>query len=174
LTLSGTLDPAPMNEPHPFPPAEKWKYTQHHPFKDTYKTNHRSVYLMGARLNAVPFFQTFDGPDRNATTPTRDSSVTTVQALYFLNNDFLHEQADRFAGRLLKEAPDTQARLSRAFALTFQREPSGDERARLDAYFAAAREKLAAGGTPVEKHDKLIWASFARALFRTNEFLYND
>jgi hypothetical protein len=129
---------------------------------------------MGARLTASPFFQAFDGPDRNVTTPARDSSVTTVQALYFLNDEFVHDQAARFAARLLHEAPDDSARLTRAFARAFLREPTASERSQLESYLAAIRTKLATAGAPQEKRDSLAWTSLTRALFRMNEFLYLD
>ncbi|MES2573126.1 MAG: DUF1553 domain-containing protein, partial [Verrucomicrobiota bacterium] len=172
LAVSGDLDWSPLNEPHPFPPPEKWEFTQHFPFKDHYPSRRRTVYLMTARLNALPFFQAFDGPDRNASTASRDSSVTTVQALYFLNSDFFHEQADRFAGRLMDEAAENAARMERAFALIFHRLPSAEERTRLENYLELARGKMA--GTEPEKWERAAWASLARALFRTNEFLYLD
>jgi len=174
LAVSGALDPTPLREPHPFPPPQKWDYTQHHPFRASYPSTRRSVYLMVARLTASPFFQTFDGPDPNASTARRDSSVTTVQALYFMNDQFVYEQADRFAARVMKEAPDEQARVDRAFALALHRPPSAEERAQLDTYFTAARNRLMPVNNDPQKHQRAAWASLARALFRTNEFLYVD
>ena len=115
LALSGELDLSPMIEPHPFPPVEKWQFTQHHPFRDSYDSNRRSVYLMTARLNARPYFNSFDGADRNASTAVRDSSVTTVQSLYLLNNDFVHQMATGFADRLIRESSIDEARLQRSF-----------------------------------------------------------
>ena len=69
--LSGDLETAGMDEPHPFPPAEKWGYTQHHPFRDSYDSNRRSVYLMTQRIQRHPFLALFDGPDTNAGTASR-------------------------------------------------------------------------------------------------------
>ncbi|MGV3533294.1 MAG: DUF1553 domain-containing protein [Chthoniobacteraceae bacterium] len=174
LTLSGSLDSAPLNEPHPFPPPDKWEFTQHHPFADTYPTNKRSVYLMTARLNAQPFFQTFDGPDRNASAAVRDSSVTTAQALYFMNDEFVHEQAEKFADRVLKEASDDRARIERAVTLVLHRPVKDEERERLESFLTQAREKLAAEDLPEDKRERTAWAGVARVLFRTNEFLYLD
>eukprot|EP00913_Durusdinium_trenchii_P023462 g22040.t1 len=121
LAISGALDDSMMTGPHPFPPASKWKYTQHHPFRDRYPSNRRSVYLMTARLNTRPFFTTFDGADRNATTPTRDSSVTTIQSLYLLNDAFVHEQAGKFAEQLLQSPAADAARIRTAYLKTLGR-----------------------------------------------------
>lgn len=173
MLLAGTLDLSPLNQPHPFPPTEKWEYTQHHPFKDTYSTTRRSVYMMSKRITALPYLQTFDGPDPNASTARRDSSVTTVQALYLLNNDFMQEQAAKFAARLMQEAEGDRQRVERAFHLTLGRAPTAAERERSLAFLENARNKV----QPVkasDNSDQRVWTSFARVMFRINEFLYVD
>ncbi len=163
-----------MNEPHPFPPVDKWDFTQHYPFRGSYPSNRRSVYLMTTRLNALPFFVTFDGADRNASTPKRDSSVTTIQSLYLLNDEFVHQQATKFAERLLREQSDDSARLYRAFELTLGRAPAENELAMADHYFQQLREQLISSSLPADQQERLVWESFARVLFRLNEFLYVD
>jgi len=174
LLLSGNLDSTMMDHPHPFPAPDKWEYTQHHPFRDSYESNRRTVYLMTARLNARPFFTTFDGADRNASTAVRDNSVTTVQSLYLLNDGFVHEQASAFAARLCRERDDEDARLRWAFELAMGRPPNTDEQTTAAEFLHQIGEKLAACGTPVENLEQESWTSLARALFRTNEFLYVD
>ncbi|MDA1232286.1 MAG: DUF1553 domain-containing protein, partial [Planctomycetota bacterium] len=144
LLISGDLDTSKMNEPHPFPPAEKWAYTQHHPFRDRYDSNRRSVYLMTARLNARPYFTTFDGADRNASTSKRDSSVTTVQSLYLLNNDWVHERAAHFSQRLIQERDNDDARLSLAFELTLGRPSGSEDKTIATAFMQTLRQELAA------------------------------
>ena len=114
MMITGSLDPTPQTEPYPIPPQAEWKYTQHHPFKDNYPSDKRSVYLMTKRLTAKPYFQTFDGPDPNVCTSDRDQSVTPLQALYFVNDELLHEQTAKFARSLLQEsAGDAQRPIAR-------------------------------------------------------------
>jgi hypothetical protein len=129
---------------------------------------------MTARLNSKPFFTTFDGADRNATTPKRDSSVTTVQSLYLLNDEFVHKRAEAFAKRLLTENGDDAARLERAFVLTLSRSPNEIEKAQITAWFAQLREQFGMSGVVAAEQDQQIWSALARVLFRTNEFLYVD
>ncbi|HYG77668.1 MAG TPA: DUF1553 domain-containing protein [Planctomycetota bacterium] len=174
LAVSGTLDRTPHTEPHPFPPMAKWGFTQHYPFKDTYPTTRRSVYIMTRRLNTLPFFTTFDGADSNATTPRRDSSVTTLQALFWLNDPFFHEQAKAFSARLLKEEADEGRRIQHAYRLAIGREPSSMEQKALADYLPQTRTKLKSSGTPAEQIENKTWESFARAVFRLNEFIYID
>ena len=166
LLLGGTLDPSPQTEPYPIPPSKDWKYTQHHPFKDSYPTNKRSIYQMTKRLTADPYPQTFDGPDPNACTATRDRSVTSLQALYFVNDPFVHEQAEGFAKALLASRKNDEDRLDSAFLASFARSPTNEESALLFSHLAEARA--------VTESEEAAWASLTRTFFRMNEFLYLD
>src|SRR5262249_24208516 len=105
LAVSGALDRS-VGGPHPFPHPSTWDYTQHKPFKATYDTSRRSVYLMTQRIQRHPYLALFDGPDTNASTAVRTTSTTPLQALYLINDPFIHEQAERFAARLAAECPD--------------------------------------------------------------------
>ena len=52
------------------------------------------------------FFALFDGADPNASTPVRDVTTVPTQALFFLNDPFLHERAAKFATRVVAAADD--------------------------------------------------------------------
>src|SRR4029077_12432567 len=106
----GNLDRS-RGGPHPFPDQRSWDFTQHKPFKAVYDTDRRSVYLMTQRIQRHPFLALFDGADTNASTARRVTSTTPLQALYWLNDPFVHEQAKRFAARLLAEQPDDAGRV---------------------------------------------------------------
>jgi len=173
LVLGGNLDLTPAGT-HPFPPEKDWKFTQHNPFKAVYETNRRSVYLMTQRIQRHPFLALFDGADPSASTPARPTSTTPVQALYLLNDPFVHEQTKRLAARLLKEASDDQSRLQRASELLFARPFSADETAAGVQYLAAIKPKLSELGTPSDQVDQNAWSSYLRALIRLNEFVYLD
>lgn len=105
LLLSGNLDPS-IGGAHPFPPQRDWNFTQHNPFKAVYETNHRSVYLMTPRIQRHPYLAIFDGADPSTSTPARQTSTTPLQALYLLNDKFVHEQAEGLARRLHAESND--------------------------------------------------------------------
>ena len=169
LTISGSLDAAPLTEPYPIPPQPQWKYTQHHPFKDEYSSQKRSVYLMTKRLTVGPYLQTFDGPDPNVCTSDRDQSVTPLQALYFMNDEFLHEQADRFAPALCRSENENSHRARKAFRTILCREPSSNELQVILKHVAAVREQF-----DTEVRDQKAWSSLVRTLLRLNEFVYID
>src|SRR5207245_3545592 len=93
LAVSGKLDLR-RPGPHPFPPIDKWGWTQHNAFKEVYPSNQRSVYLMTQRLQRHPYLAIFDGPDTNTSTEQRTSSTVPQQALFLMNNPFVLAQAE--------------------------------------------------------------------------------
>ncbi|OAI51363.1 hypothetical protein AYO44_00715 [Planctomycetaceae bacterium SCGC AG-212-F19] len=171
LAVSGAIDRS-MGVAHPFPEQTSWNFTQHNPFKAVYETNRRSVYLMTQRIQRHPFMGLFDGADTNASTARRVTSTTPLQALYLMNDPFVHEQAKRFAARLLAERPDDAGRVERAYLLVFGRPPSADEQTAAREYLGRVRHRLATSGLPEPQQAAKAWESLARALFMSNEFVY--
>ena len=80
-----------------------------------YDHNKRSVYLMTQRLKRHPFLALFDGADPNATTAQRLATTVPTQALFFLNDPFVHAKAEQWADRLLAAGPDEQQRIEPAW-----------------------------------------------------------
>lgn len=173
LVLGGELDQSPAG-PHPFPPQTEWGFTQHNPFKATYDTKRRSVYLMTQRIQRHPYLAIFDGADPATSTPQRTTSTTPLQALYLLNDSLVHEEAKQFAQRLVKDQKTDEARLSRAYLLVFGRPAEKNELGNGEKFLGAVREKLKASGTPEDKLEQEAWQALVRVLFRLNEFVYID
>ncbi|MFN3484147.1 MAG: PSD1 and planctomycete cytochrome C domain-containing protein [Planctomycetota bacterium] len=163
LAVSGGLDRTPGG-PHPFPPPTEWGFTQHKPFIAVYESPRRSVYLMTQRIRRHPFFGLFDGADPSASTAHRGTSTTPLQALWFFNDRFVHEQARLLAGRLRSETEDAETRLQRAYLLCFGRPPDSEERQAARGYLDEAARAF--GG------EAAAWESFARVLLRSSEFIY--
>ena len=141
LTLSGSLNLA-MPEGHPFPKGRG--FSQHNPFRANYEHTHRSVYLMVQRIQRRPLMALFDGADPNASTGQRRLSNVPTQALYFLNNEFLHTQAAGFAKSLATE-PNRDARIQSAHTRALSRPATPSELANarefLNAHTAADETK---------------------------------
>jgi hypothetical protein len=173
LAVSGNLNRS-RPGPHPFPPIEKWTWTQHNPFKGVYPSSHRSVYLMTQRFQRHPFLALFDGPDTNTTTEQRASSTVPLQALYLMNNPFMNERAEGFARRLLAASTEPKERIELMYRLAWSRFPSPVEhRAGLE-YVGRYRHELSIGAVPAEQAERESWTSFARTLLTANEFFYVD
>jgi Protein of unknown function (DUF1553)/Protein of unknown function (DUF1549)/Planctomycete cytochrome C len=173
LAVSGSLDRS-RGAPHPFPAMPTWNFTQHNPFKAVYDTDRRSVYLMTQRIQRHPFLALFDGPDTNASTATRITSTTPLQALYLMNDPFVHVRARKLTERLMAEYSDDSSRIERAYALLFGRPPTGEETATVRDYLGRVLEKLRAAGEPKVRMSAKAWESLARALMLSNEFVYVD
>ena len=166
LALGGSLDTSPAG-PHPFPEQKTWKFTQHHPFKAVYETNRRSVYLMTQRIQRHPYLAIFDGADPSASTPARTTSTTPLQALYFLNDPFVHQQAQRVAESILSFHSDDAIRLQRVYEVLFSRRAKPDE-------IAAAQDFLERAHASTSGDTLAVWSAYVRVLFRLNEFVYLD
>jgi hypothetical protein len=173
LAVSGKLDCARPGA-QPFPPITKWGWTQHAPFKDIYPSNHRSVYLMTQRFQKHPFLALFDGPDTNASTGQRADSLLPLQALYLMNDPFVHEQAEGFARRLTARAAEPERRIAWAYQFAWGRPPTMSEVARGIAYLERCADELRRAQTPEERVELDVWTSYARVLLAANEFVFVD
>ncbi len=171
LTLGGDLDTS-RPGPHPFPPKDKWRFTAHHQFKALYDSNHRSVYLMVQRLHPHPYLKLFNGPDTSMTTAVRDDSSVPLQALYLLNNPFVHDQAGRFAEALIAAESVPASRLDLAYRRAFTRPPSAAESRRALAFLERYAQSLESDGMDPGRRERESWSALARTLLASNEFLF--
>jgi hypothetical protein len=118
----------------------------------------RSIYRTWVRAGAQPLLDSLDCPEPSVSTPRRASTTTPLQALALLNDGFMLDQAEAFAGRLRRESgSDVGGQVVRAYRLAFGRTPDPAEE-RVARAFAA-------------EHGL---AQFCLALFNVNEFLYVD
>ena len=171
LAISGTLDTNPGRE-HPFPPSTTWGYSQHAPFGAVYDHDKRSVYLMVQRLKRHPFLALFDGPDPNSSTAKRSVTTVPTQALYFLNDPFVHAKALSTAQRLRATAQTEAGQITLSNLLVLGRPPTQSEISNATSFLSAYRAELGATGTA--NQDILALAAYVRALFASNEFLHCD
>jgi Protein of unknown function (DUF1553) len=173
LALSGQLDRS-MGGEQPFPPESSWRFSQHVQFFAVYETNRRSVYVMQQRLKKHPFFEVFDGADQSAIIDRRSESTTPIQALFLMNNPWLHKQAEYFAERIGMSCKTLPERIDSAFRLTYGRAASPGEIKEAGLYLQRVAEDLRAVKTPEEKIEQMALASYLRVLLSSNEFLYVD
>ena len=96
-----------------------------------------------------------------------------TQALFWMNDPFVHEQSLDFARQLLGEA-DVVMRGQLAYRAALGRKPDDAEIAACQSFIDRYRTGLQATDTPVDQHELLAWAAFARTLFASNEFEFLD
>lgn len=138
LSVSGSLDTA-MGGPgfYLFALAETAHspHFEYHKFDPTDKRSHRrSIYRFIARSQPNPFLTTLDCADSSQSTPRRNETLTSLQALSLLNNKFNLVMAQAFAKRLESESGDLAEQVELAMQLLSQRASTAAERDDLVAY----------------------------------------
>ncbi len=169
LAVTGELDRTP-GEAHPFPSEDKWSFTQHGPFAAEYDSMKRSVYLMQKRNRRIPFFALFDGADPNASTAKRDLTTVPTQALYFMNDPFVHARAEKFAGQVLAAGHTDAVRVVYACRQLFGRSPTDAEQADAVQFLS----DYAGGGGAGDDVRRSAWSALVRVMLASNELLYVD
>ena len=125
----------------------------------------RSLYIQTVRADRRNFSTLFDAADPEECVGTRNVSTIAPQALFFLNDKFVHEQAEQLAKRIAREVPDDdRARIRRAYILLYGRE--ADEEEVLVGLDLIARAS--------KRHPESAWNEYAHVLFCANEFCYLD
>jgi len=173
LTMSKRLDRT-MGEEHPFPAEQTWRFSQHVQFFGVYETDRRSVYVMQQRLKKHPFFEVFDGADTNMPVGERPLSTTPLQALFLMNNQWFHDQADFFAVRIGMAYDTTAERVNHVFRLAFGRRATPEEINEAAVFLQKAKLDLQKMNIPEENVTRMSLASYCRVLMSSNEFLYVD
>ena len=161
---------------HPFPKPnskDEYPYTQHNPFRKDYQHHYRTVYLPSRRLGKHPHWELFNGPDPNECTARRAVSTVPLQSLYWMNSDFMRDNARSFATQLIASSKTADERIVQAFELAFARPPTRDELTGMRTYVTDYLQRLKDDGKP-EEHELRAWTSFGRILLAANEFIYVD
>lgn len=115
----------------------------------------RMIYQFKPRTQQDNTFGVFDCPDATGIAARRSISTTALQALNMLNDEFIHDHANRFAKRVRDEVGTTvEKQIEQAFRHAFQRVPTARER---DAAVAFVKQ------TSLEH--------LCRMLFNSSEFL---
>ena len=110
LAVAGSLDPKMGGPSAPLTPT----------------ADRRTVYGKVSRYKLDDFLQLFDFPSPNLSAEKRFTTSVPLQRLFFMNSDFMQQQAERLARRIVNEA-DNPARIQKAYRLVFGREANPDE-----------------------------------------------
>jgi mono/diheme cytochrome c family protein len=86
----------------------------------------RTVYGRISRYKLDEYLQLFDFPSPNLSAEKRFSTSVPLQRLFFMNSDFVQQQAELLARRIVGET-DNAARVQKAYSLILGRAPSDAE-----------------------------------------------
>jgi hypothetical protein len=129
---------------------------------------------MTQRIQRHPYLAIFDGADPSVSTPMRLTSTTPLQALYLMNDEFIHKQATGFASRILAAHHHDTQRIDHAWLLMMGRHPAPEEAERVVQYLNSIQAELKATGTIDQDLELAAWQSLSRAMMRMNETVYID
>ncbi len=83
----------------------------------------RTVYGKVSRYRLDDYLQLFDFPSPNLSAERRFTTTVPLQRLFFMNSDFMQQQAEHLARRVATE-PDNTARIQKAVSADLR--PGGD------------------------------------------------
>jgi hypothetical protein len=86
----------------------------------------RTVYGKVSRYRLDEYLQLFDFPSPNLSAEKRFTTTVPLQRLFFMNSDFVQQQAEHLAQRVAGEADNT-ARIQKAYRLVYGRAATADE-----------------------------------------------
>lgn len=143
----------------------------------------RSVYIQVRRSQPLALLNLFDAPAMELNCERRQASTSAPQSLMLMNSEFILEQAERFAQRLIREeGPVPRRQIERAWLLAFSRLPTESERQHAEAFLQKRTQQLqdpaGSGATEVKSGKpapgEMALRSLCQTLFSSNEFLYVD
>ncbi len=176
LATSGKLDTSPAG-PQPFPPEAEWNYSGHAPFHAVYETNHRTLYVMAQRSRRHPYLGLFDGANPSASVATRETSVTPLQALYFMNASFPKDCATALAKQLDQPGKSDKDEVRAAFLKIYGRPPDPQESDAATKFVQQTSAIYAAhsmGDQDEKKMHTRALGNLIQALYASNEFMFID
>jgi hypothetical protein len=138
----------PEHSPH-------YEYSLHDP--EDPKSHRRAVYRFIVRSQQQPFMTTLDCADPSMQVDRRNESLSALQALALLNNDFIIAMARYYADKLERIDCDLAEKIERAYQECMGIHPSREEMEMLVSY--GRRQGL---------------VNVCRLLFNLNEFVFVD
>ena len=117
----------------------------------------RSVYRFIFRTAPDPFMDALDCADASQLTPSRNESLTALQALATMNNRFILRQAEHLAARVAQAGSTLEKQIAAMYQLVLERPPTPSEIKTFKIY--ASEHGMANAG---------------RILLNSNEFMFVD
>lgn len=128
--------------------------------------------MMIQRTVKHPYMTLFDGADPAVSTDIRTSSLTPLQALYFMNSPFPRQCADAMAAELEKKDAKPSVRMDEAFEVIFSRPPAAEERKRSEEFMEKVSTKMVAEGMAPEAAHEKAFSHLIQAMYSSNEFMF--
>ncbi|MEM7011894.1 MAG: PSD1 and planctomycete cytochrome C domain-containing protein [Verrucomicrobiota bacterium] len=135
---------------------------------------HRSVYLPIVRKQVPDSLDIFDFADPSTSVGKRETTTVPSQALFLMNSDFVRDQAEAMAHRLIdNEDIEKRHQGVAAFYFVYGRPPSKDETRKSSAFFVKSMEFASQEvGDDRDAAYREALTNFCHALLTSADFLY--
>jgi hypothetical protein len=128
----------------------------------------RTIYINARRNFPVPMLVAFDYPINFSTNGRRVVSTVPEQAMTLMNDPFIVQQSERWAGRALAEPGKTfEQRVDALYQAAFSRSPSDAE---LRHAMAFLKEQKGRYGCEID--DPKTWTDLCHVLINVKEFIF--
>jgi len=136
----------------------------------------RSIYIFIKRTLGVPFLEAFDFASPDSPTAARTTTTIAPQALILLNSQFMQEQSEALAQRLLRETgtKNKLAVIERAIHLALARPASKVEHSVLGHFFDRQQERWSSRKKDAAQSYQLALIATCKVILNLNEFIYVD
>jgi hypothetical protein len=130
----------------------------------------RTIYIEVRRNFLSPMMLAFDAPTPLSTVGRRTVSNVPAQALIMLNDPFVVEEAQQWAGRMMSCA-SVDDRIKTMYEMAFARPPASEE---LEDAKAFLSDESASYGLKSEQilGSREVWNDLCHVLFNVKEFIY--
>ncbi|QDU05501.1 Planctomycete cytochrome C [Gimesia chilikensis] len=161
LQISGKLDLIMYGPGDRLFVLEKPQHSPHYLYQKydpaTTDTHRRSIYRFIVRSVPDPFMESLDCADPSQITPKRIETLTALQALALLNDQFMVSMSDFFAKQISSKSTDLESQVTQAFETALGRPPEPGEVTLLE--------------TVGKKHGL---ENVCRLIMNSNEFIFID
>ncbi|MBL8826523.1 MAG: PSD1 domain-containing protein [Planctomycetaceae bacterium] len=138
----------------------------------------RSVYVQVRRTLPLAMLDAFDAATPVPNCTARSSSTVAPQSLLLMNNDFVVQQADHFAARIIAQAGKDLTEQARwAWRLALSLDANSEQLATAVAFIRAQTDDYGAIKTPsmmANIREQRALSALCQALYCSNPFLYVD
>ncbi len=136
----------------------------------------RSVYVQVRRSRPLSVLETFDAPRMEPHCEQRSFSTVATQSLMLMNGEFVMQQADACAARLISEcetdAENPEAVVERLWQLAYARSPEPEEQAESLEFLAKQQAELEKRADKKANPRRQAIANLCQIVLSSNEFLY--
>ncbi|MGD9857909.1 MAG: DUF1553 domain-containing protein, partial [Planctomycetaceae bacterium] len=134
----------------------------------------RSVYVQARRSRPLAVLDTFDWPRMAPNCDQRSTSTVAPQSLMLMNSDFILEQSQRFARRVMADSTDVAKQPRLAWRLAYGRTPTPQEQSDAVEFLQEQAARLVNGSGDDQQAESSAdaLAVLCQMLLSSNEFLY--